>query len=82
MEGPLTIFDGNGEKVYEGLVVCDGTFIPAALGVNSFATITALAERSMELIAKRHGINIDYETKNGMLTNMRIMSCTNTRRYS
>jgi hypothetical protein len=43
------VFDGNGEKVHEGLVVCDGAFIPAALGVNPFATITALAERLVEL---------------------------------
>jgi hypothetical protein len=75
------VFDGNGEKVHEGLVVCDGAFIPASLGVNPFATITALAERSVELIAKGHGINIDYETKNGMLTKMRIMRFTNTHRY-
>jgi len=60
------VFGGNGEMVHEGLVVCDGALVPAALGVNPFATITALAERSVELVAKKQGINIDYETKNGM----------------
>lgn len=39
--------------------------IPTALGVNPFATITALAERSVEGVAKKKGIRIDYEAKNG-----------------
>lgn len=60
------VFKGNGEVVHEGLVVCDGALVPAALGVNPFATITALAERSVELVARKQGINIDFETKNGM----------------
>lgn len=64
------VFSGNGETVHEGLVVCDGALVPAALGVNPFATITALAERSVELVAKRQGIKIDYETKNGMFTRL------------
>ncbi|KAL5350902.1 hypothetical protein ACLOAV_004475 [Pseudogymnoascus australis] len=61
------VFKGNGEVVHEGLVVCDGALVPAALGVNPFATITALAERSVELVARKQGINIDFETKNGIL---------------
>lgn len=59
------VFEGNGEKVHNGLVVCDGALVPAALGVNPFATITALAERSVELVAKKQNIKIDYETRNG-----------------
>jgi hypothetical protein len=59
------VFAGDGTVVHEGLVVCDGAFVPAALGVNPFATITALAERSVELVAQKKGIEIDFETKNG-----------------
>lgn len=59
------VFKGRGSEVYEGLVVVDGSVVPAALGVNPFATITALAERSVEAVAKAKGIAIDYESKNG-----------------
>lgn len=37
------------------------------LGVNPFATITALAERSVHLIALSKGLHIDTATKNGRL---------------
>lgn len=59
------LFTGQTEKVHKGLVVCDGTIVPAALGVNPFATITALAERSVEKVAEEFGIDIDYKRKNG-----------------
>jgi len=59
------VFKGKGSDVYDGLVVVDGAMIPAALGVNPFATITALAERSVEGVAKEKDITIDYESKNG-----------------
>jgi choline dehydrogenase-like flavoprotein len=45
----------------------DGSVVPTALGVNPFATITALAEHSVEHVAAKMGIKIDYETKNGLL---------------
>jgi len=58
---------GNGKEYHEGIICVDGSVIPAALGVNPLATITALAERSVEVVAARKGIKIDYETKNGLL---------------
>ncbi|KAK4121687.1 FAD/NAD(P)-binding domain-containing protein [Parathielavia appendiculata] len=61
------VFKGDGAEVHEGLVVCDASNLPAALGVNPFATITALAERSVELAAEDQHISINYGTKNGIL---------------
>lgn len=58
------LFKGDGEEVHPGLIVCDGTIVPAALGVNPFATITALAERSMEKIAEDRHLTI-REDRNG-----------------
>ncbi|KAJ7757153.1 hypothetical protein B0H16DRAFT_1538314 [Mycena metata] len=60
------LFAGEGEEVYEGLICVDGSVIPGALGVNPFATITALAERSVDLITKNIGATIDH-SKNGKL---------------
>ena len=61
------VFQGSGQEVHDGLVVVDGAVVPAALGVNPFATITALAERSVEKLAIQKGWNINYDTKNGIL---------------
>lgn len=59
------VFKGNSGHVYDELVVVDGAVIPAALGVNPFATITAFAERSVRGVARAKGFKIDYKTKNG-----------------
>jgi hypothetical protein len=61
------VFTGYGSEVYKGLVCCDASIIPTALGVNPLATITALSERSVSYLAKRSGLSIDLETKNGVL---------------
>ena len=59
------LLKGDEEECHKGIVVVDGSVIPLALGANPFATITALAERSVEEVAKENGLQIDYSTKNG-----------------
>ena len=61
------VFTGDGRETYPGLVITDGSVVPTALGVNPFATITALAERSVEYAARNIGCRIDLETKNDIL---------------
>ena len=61
------LLTGIGKEYHEGIVCVDGSVVPSALGVNPFATITALAERSVEHVATKRGIKIDYETRNGVL---------------
>ncbi|KAL2191376.1 FAD/NAD(P)-binding domain-containing protein [Thermothelomyces heterothallicus CBS 203.75] len=60
------VFRGRGSETYDGLIVTDGSVIPTALGANPFATIAALAERSVEMYAKSKGLTISEE-KNGIL---------------
>ncbi|MCW3124250.1 MAG: choline dehydrogenase-like flavoprotein [Flavipsychrobacter sp.] len=55
------VFSGtSGEEVHKGLYVCDGAVLPLPLGVNPLITISAVAERTCELIAKDYGLTIDY----------------------
>jgi len=35
---------------YENLLICDGSVVPANVGVNPSLTITALAERAMTFV--------------------------------
>ncbi|KAL1840066.1 hypothetical protein VTJ49DRAFT_842 [Mycothermus thermophilus] len=60
------VFTGNGSETHDGLIVTDGSVIPTALGANPFATIAALAERSVEAYAVSKGLTIS-EKRNGIL---------------
>lgn len=63
------VFRGSGSDTHPGLIVTDGAVIPTALGVNPFATITALAERAVEYAAAQDyiGRKIDLTTRNHIL---------------
>lgn len=54
------VFTGDGDEIYEGLYVSDGSIIPTSLAVNPLFTISALTERCCALIAKDYGWEIDY----------------------
>lgn len=60
------VFTGEGAETHDGLIVTDASVIPTALGANPFATIAALAERSVEAYIKSKGL-ISSEEKNGIL---------------
>jgi cholesterol oxidase len=57
----------TGTEVHKGLYVSDGAVIPLPLGVNPLITISALAERTCELMAQDHGFTIDYSYKDVLL---------------
>jgi cholesterol oxidase len=56
------VYDGAGDDtVHRGLYVMDGAVVPGALGVNPALTISALAERSCELLARDFGWTVRYD---------------------
>jgi cholesterol oxidase len=52
---------GDATAVHTGLYVSDGAVIPCPLGIHPLLTITALAERTMILMARDHGWHVKEE---------------------
>ncbi len=47
------VFTSEGSGIYEDFFVWDGSIMPSSLGVNPFLTITALAERAVDLVLQQ-----------------------------
>ncbi|KAF5524062.1 Cholesterol oxidase [Colletotrichum aenigma] len=60
------VFVGDDDETHDGLIVTDASVIPGAIGVNPFATITALAERSVDAYIHKRDLMI-HPNPNGIL---------------
>ncbi|KAF2736450.1 FAD/NAD(P)-binding domain-containing protein [Polyplosphaeria fusca] len=60
------LFCDVGANVHEGIICVDASVVPRSLAVNPMATITALAERTCDLLIKKNGWTVD-ESPNGKL---------------
>lgn len=58
-KGRVFVKDG-GTDVHAGLYIADGSVLPTSVGVNPLFTISAVAERTMALIAEDRGWSINY----------------------
>jgi cholesterol oxidase len=54
------VFTGDGDRVHDGLLVIDGAMVPRPLAVNPLLTISALAERSAELLVEDLADHTDH----------------------
>ncbi|KAI3532007.1 glucose-methanol-choline oxidoreductase [Colletotrichum costaricense] len=60
------VFAGDDDETHPGFIITDASVIPGAIGVNPFATITALAERSVDAHIHRRNLKI-HPNENGIL---------------